>query len=54
MYSRAKRATGAALVKLKTQLAQEDRDKQKAGVIFLHGMSPAAFLQCALEVEAAQ
>jgi len=42
------------LIKLKKQLEQEDLEQETAGVIFLHKLSPAAFLQCALEVEAAQ
>jgi hypothetical protein len=42
------------LNKLKDQLAKEDQDQQKAGVVFPHQMSPSVFLQQALEVEVAQ
>lgn len=42
------------LVKLKKQLEREDKEQQSAGVTFLHGLSPATFLQNALEVEATQ
>jgi len=42
------------LDKLKDQLAREDSEQQGAGVSFPHKMTPAAFLQFALEVEAAQ
>ena len=42
------------LEKLKTQLAREELEQQKAGVVFSNEMSPAKFLQKALDIEVAQ
>ena len=45
---------GDGLAKLKDELSKEDSEKQKLGMDFPHEMSPAAFLQRALDIEAAQ
>lgn len=42
------------LVELKNQLAKEDADERKAGTVFAHEMTPAVFIQQALDIEAAQ
>ena len=39
------------MIELKKRLAQEDLQQEKAGISFPHRLSPAAFLQCTLEVE---
>lgn len=42
------------MIRLKEQLAKEDLEQQRAGVIFLHELSPSGFIQSALKVEASQ
>lgn len=54
MYLQTKYLIGDILDTLTKQLAREDSEKQTAGVAYLHGVSPAAFLQQLLVIEAAQ
>jgi hypothetical protein len=51
---RADRLVDGLLNELRDQLAREDLEQRKAGVIFPHEMSPAAFLRVGLDIEAAQ
>jgi hypothetical protein len=43
-----------ALRELKAQLVNDDLEKTMAGNVFPHSVSPAVFLQQALDIEAAQ
>ena len=54
MWSCSQQPPDDVLDKLKDQLAREDLEKQGAGLTFPHKVTPAVFLQFALEVEAAQ
>ena len=53
-WSRSHQHPDNVLNELKDQLEKEDSDQQKAGIAFAHKMTPAKFLQYALEVEMAQ